>query len=377
MSPNGSQRLADARQGLADARKESERSRAAVIAGEADVQHVSRAHVPDDQAPTAARAALQNAREALRGAVTREQQARAAVDAALAELLGATATEVDTLSAAFPIVLLPVRLETRFAKDANGGDILKVRIYPDELMADTHEPPLTEDERAAGERFWRDGWAAENEREAWRALVATLPAFRAAWIARVLTPLNVSDRPAGQPVFPDPEMHPHAWTRAAEARVLPDRFMVIAFRGRTEKRRQIGLPVQDPLVLSISPMTEDEVDSSTVEISSDGLRLDSDVAWTVDFDRAVQIGMAVTMPLDAELASGIDRLISSAASSRSAPPRPARSLSSPARRAGSASSSSSRRVAAVPSSRRTISTSRSETAFFYAIRASPSSGAIR
>jgi hypothetical protein len=29
----------------------------------------------------------------------------------------------------------------------------------------------------------------------------------------------------------------------------------------------------------------------------------------VDFDRAVQVGMAVTMPLDAELASGIDRLI--------------------------------------------------------------------
>ena len=47
-----------------------------------------------------------------------------------------------------------------------------MRVYPDDLMADTHEPPLTEEERAAGEKFWRDGWAPENEREAWRALVS-------------------------------------------------------------------------------------------------------------------------------------------------------------------------------------------------------------
>jgi len=49
---------------------------------------------------------------------------------------------------------------------------LKVRVFPDELMADTHEPPLTAAERAAGEQFWRDGWAIEHERDAWRALLA-------------------------------------------------------------------------------------------------------------------------------------------------------------------------------------------------------------
>jgi len=56
-------------------------------------------------------------------------------------------------------------------------------------------------------------------------------------------------------------------------------------------------------------MSVDEVDDSTVEITSDGLRLDTEIAWTVDFARAVEVGMGLTMPLDADLASGIDRLI--------------------------------------------------------------------
>jgi hypothetical protein len=141
-------------------------------------------------------------------------------------------------------VLLPVRIETRFGKDDNGGDILKVRIFPDELMADVHEPPLTKEERVAGEKFWRDGWAPEKERDAWRALVAMCPAPRAAWIAHILTPVNVTDRSVGQPVFPDTEMHPHSWTRAAEARVLPDRWMVIAYRGHAEKAVSSVFPLR-------------------------------------------------------------------------------------------------------------------------------------
>lgn len=244
MSPTPADTLAAAKLAYTTAHTDLLSARAALLAGDADVQQLSRAHAAGDQALKDAAARQQSLRTALGAAATREREARAAVDAALAAVLTAnTASDVDTLSAAFPIVLLPVRLETRFAKDASGGAILKIRVYPDELMADTHEPPLTAAERAAGETFWRDGWDPANEGAAWRALVAQFPAPRAAWIAQALTPTNAASRPAGAPAFPAIDARPNSWTRAAEARVLPDRWLAVAYKNGVEAARTLGLPI--------------------------------------------------------------------------------------------------------------------------------------
>src|SRR5215207_11206012 len=56
------------------------------------------------------------------------------------------ATFVATLDGGVPVCLLPVRLETRFFA---GGSELRIRIYPDQLHLDAHEPELTEYEVAA------------------------------------------------------------------------------------------------------------------------------------------------------------------------------------------------------------------------------------
>jgi hypothetical protein len=56
--------------------------------------------------------------------------------------------EIDSLSAQTPIALLPVRLETRFIDDK-----LKIRIFPDDIHVNTHEPNLTGDELEAGLAF--------------------------------------------------------------------------------------------------------------------------------------------------------------------------------------------------------------------------------
>src|SRR5689334_588856 len=53
-----------------------------------------------------------------------------------------------SLSTALPVALLPVRIETRFADDATGV-LLKVRIYPDQIHVDAHDPRVTPGENAA------------------------------------------------------------------------------------------------------------------------------------------------------------------------------------------------------------------------------------
>ena len=96
-------------------------------------------------------------------------------------------------SDATPILLLPVRLETRFktAPGAAGAAALEqlwVRIYPDDCAVDTFEPALSATELASGRQYWIDEWAAggieAQRRSAWRNLVANHGTGRAAWIIK-------------------------------------------------------------------------------------------------------------------------------------------------------------------------------------------------
>ena len=89
-------------------------------------------------------------REAIHAVRLREQEVKERLRGALSAWLPpAPGEEVARLSASWPIALFPVRLETRFQ-----GRSLNVRVYPDAILADLHEPLLTEAERAGGEAYW-------------------------------------------------------------------------------------------------------------------------------------------------------------------------------------------------------------------------------
>ena len=112
-----------------------------------------------------------------------------------------------------PLLLLPVRLETRFFPQPDGTYELRVRVYPDQIHVDTHEHALSPDERQWGQHFWEQTWRAGNdeptERAAWQQLADRFDAQRAAWIARVLAPVNPQDKPAAsvpsdKPLVPPP-----------------------------------------------------------------------------------------------------------------------------------------------------------------------------
>ncbi len=209
-------------------------------------------------------------------------------------------TDIQTLESDYPIALLPVRIETRFDRE------LLVRIYPDEVFADLHDPDLTDAEYADGVAYWTEAWQPAAERTAWARLVKRYQATRSAWIARALEPTNLATRPSGAPAFPTVGRRAPSLAHATTD-LLPSAWTVIAYRNGVEITRVTSNEVQHPLTLGFRPDVG-ETDPSLR--SYDELRIEEDLAWMIDFDLALEAGMAVSIPLTAaDVSLGFDRVL--------------------------------------------------------------------
>lgn len=249
-------------------------------------------------------------RDRLNRAITEVRQRIADRRERLAQLIDRLhqAEELEALTqlagAETPYLLFPVRIETRFLK-SNGHPELWVRVFPDDVAIDTHEPGLTDAEAAAGRAFWLELWPRRAEAGAdetpWQRLAASHGPARAAWIVQTTTPVNLTSGNA-QPVFPDPPQRPDAWSRPPYSRVMPDRWVVIGYRGGSIVQTALGRPIPDPLVVGLDPDSASEAAGDTP--------FDRNASWLVDFDAAETAGMALRMRLNGETAgAGFDRLV--------------------------------------------------------------------
>jgi hypothetical protein len=221
------------------------------------------------------------------------------------------------LAAATPLLLLPVRIETRFVDTTDGVAYLLVRVYPDTISVSSFEPALTLDEVPAGTAYWNLIWAAGNPppdpdaaQAPWRVLAGAFQPQRAAWIALTMTPTNLAQQPATPtpqdqapspaPIFPRPPTRASSYEQAPTAQALPDAWTVILYNGQTS--RQVTLtPITPGLAVGLTPH------DGTLP---DGLPVDAGMRWLVDFDDAVKHGMAARIELSRiERAVGFDRLV--------------------------------------------------------------------
>ncbi len=181
-----------------------------------------------------------------------------------------------------------------------------IRVYPDDVHVDVHETQLTAVERAAGEEYWRQVWAAGPDRgrraAAWARLLDRLGSGRATWVVEQL-------RPDGSPptqmtphgaVPPDPgpfrdlPSREDTWTRPARTMLLPNQLEFTAYSGERVAWRRQGLPIPPDLALGMAPppAAEPQEDPAT-----DGLPWDVASRWLVDFDEAERVGMGLKVKL--------------------------------------------------------------------------------
>ena len=252
-----------------------------------------------------------------------------------------------------PIILLPVRLETRWrpatpvtkppvttspiagaagaassARSTNNAPRsaqaprstqLCVRIYPDDVEIATHEEALTDNEVAGGQAYWTALQAAGSDTNAqsaaWTTLVDRFGANRAAWVALQTKPTNwaaASTDPTVALQFPPPPVtKPDPWTTAPHSRVLPDRFVLLAWSGATLRVTQVGNPIDDVVILGPSPIDDSTGTTSIDRNSADQtITLGDDFAWVRDFDQAVAKGLGFRVDVTAQdIESGFDRLL--------------------------------------------------------------------
>jgi hypothetical protein len=214
-----------------------------------------------------------------------------------------------------PVAFFPVRVETRFGfRDAVAGGtpvqvpVLRVRIYPDELQVDDHERDLTASEIAAGRTFWdehgnasQDPSPAREERRmaAWTGLIGAVGPRRVAYTARI-----TRDPAAALAARSRPRL-------AAQARLLPDAWVVTGWLRGQRVVTGVTLPVRSPLAVGPTPIAGATTDSRGLLMPDfdappsgqrpldpeNPLLLDGDSVWLADYDAAVAAGMAVTLDL--------------------------------------------------------------------------------
>ena len=311
------------------------------------------------------------------------------------------------LSDDFPVLLGPVRLETRFTATE-----LLVRMFPDEWQVEKFEPRPTAAEVSALDAYWTALWRGGDdqvaERTAFAELTTRVSAGRATWLLQSRRPANPADRPAGVPagttvlvvltttpvaandrqpsvtywsavwrahgdqqairaadlaliaavggtratnirrrrpvgvdaalvelsdavqvaflVLPTPaasELASQSWTQAARARLLPDRFTVLGYVGGTQVFSVNGAAIPDTLAVSPDPTATDQF---SVNEQTGALNVPDQLRWLTDFNRAVQVGMGVRIPLTDQLRGGVDRLVALGLRRKSAPAQAAAEL---------------------------------------------------
>ena len=181
-------------------------------------------------------------------------------------------------------VLLPIRFETRFYEPSQGVQswLLRIRIFPDEISIDRHNPLASEEELAALDGFYRmiDGNLNNVQAEdAWVVFSGVVGGARGAWLVRKFeAQFDNAGMYAG---FIAPE-DTQSQLRFSVIRGLPETIEIWIARNSNapEKIKTLQLDVNKIAELGLVDFSKEE-----------GQR------WWNSYDAALEVGMAAEIDL--------------------------------------------------------------------------------
>ena len=193
------------------------------------------------------------------------------------------------------------------------------------ILVVSSEDALSAADITAMRKYWPAVWVAGGRADLAAVALATLQAdvgaARAAEIIEKLRPYNMAEKPpAGYspetatvsvaflilPKRTDIDAKSRSWMQAATASLLPERFVLLGYRGGVEVLNQLGAPVQGPF--SVSPDPAAAPDDQFQFDEHGNLSVGADLRWMTDFDEAVNRGMGFRVDLTPATAQGFDRL---------------------------------------------------------------------
>lgn len=216
-----------------------------------------------------------------------------------------TPEPLEQLDETIPILMLPLRLETRFV-----GNELWVRVFPDEVAIQTHEDTLTEAELKGGMYYWNTLWKNHTKPEfetfkkkTWGQIANHFGANRASWIIKQTRPLKFiivkqDDFSIISPLDPKPDLEPdpsvkstktQAWSKAAKCYVMPDLLKLKLYVGG-QGYEISGKPIPQPLPVGLDPTQKMP---NKADMDWTGMNIE----WLQNFDRAVDMGMGFKVDL--------------------------------------------------------------------------------
>ncbi|SHM62140.1 hypothetical protein SAMN05444266_109222 [Chitinophaga jiangningensis] len=175
----------------------------------AEKENLLRSYNPNDQTQQAKLHALESQEKTLKNAVGQLQEEVNSSKAKAADLYKKFSVftdprqQISRLNDAYPFLLMPVRIETRFKKVMGERQVLKdqlwIRIFPDDFMIDSFEEMLSEAEVKNAAYYWAKYWEAGGlesmERAAWRVMVDGYGSGRAGYILDNYKPADLTGRP--------------------------------------------------------------------------------------------------------------------------------------------------------------------------------------